>query len=126
MPSSPNRFDQPSQPSRQSSRRNLGPRPDQRPLPHQRPRQNPGQGDGQNTLVTVLGFVGVAVLVVLSVLLVRFITGQQNMPAPKQPATQTQPANNTATNQGQAHVDDWEPASEAPVEEYEYEYEILE
>lgn len=64
--------------------------------------------------MTVLGFVGVAVLVILSVLLVRVITGQQSMPAPKAPAPQSPPANNTTTNQGQAKVVEWEVDSEAP------------
>ena len=63
-----------------------------------------------------LGFLGVAVLVVLSVLLVRIVTGQQSMPAPQQPAAQSSPDNNTTTNQGQARIEDWESVSEAPAE----------
>ncbi len=78
---------------------------------------------GQNPIVTVLGFVGVAVLVVLSILFVRIITGQQSAPSAKEPVTQTPPANNTTTKQGQAQVDDWEPVAEHTVEEPVYEME---
>ena len=126
MPNAPKQVDRPNRRAERPSDHNLNPgseqerrpNPRRRPMPEQDPRRrrNPpqGQGRGQNMVVTVLGFVGVAVLVILSVLFVRAITGQQSAPAPKAPTTQTTSDNNTTTNQGQTRVEDWETVSEAP------------
>ena len=110
---------------RQSQVQRQVPDQERRQVPGQRPdqRRAPGlgqnQSQGQNMVVTVLGFVGVAVLVVLSVMFVRIITGQQSIPAPKAPAPQSTPANNTTTNQGQARVEDWESAPQPEESEFE-------